>query len=420
GIIHKNMSIERQAAEVDRVKRSESGMIYHPITLTAESKIKQALALMARFKISGIPIVQGAKLVGILTNRDLRFELNTDLEIRKVMTKEHLITAPEGTTLEQAETILQKHRIEKLPVVDSTGNLKGLITVKDIQKKRKFPFATKDSQGRLRVGAAVGVTDDLEERTAALLAAHLDVIVIDSAHGHSRGVLKTIRLLREKYPDLDIIAGNVATAEGAKALIHAGVDAVKVGMGPGTICTTRVVAGVGMPQITAVMSCAEVCQNEGIPLISDGGIRQTGDLPKAIAAGADSVMTGSLFAGTEESPGEKVYMAGRIFKVYRGMGSISAMQQGSSDRYFQEGEISSKKLVAEGIEGRVPYRGKLSEVVYQIMGGLRAAMGYAGSKTIAELKKNGQFVKVSSAGLMESHPHDVIITEEAPNYKVMK
>ncbi len=420
GIIHKNMPVERQAEEVDRVKRSESGMISNPITLTSDCKISAALELMERFKISGIPIVKGAKLVGILTNRDLRFEVNTDLEISEVMTRENLITASVGTTLEQAEQILQKHRIEKLPVVDGNGDLKGLITVKDIQKKRKFPNATKDPLGRLRVGAAVGVADDTMKRTEAMINAHVDVIVIDSAHGHSKGVIETISLIKRENPDVNIIAGNVTTAEGAKALIKAGTDAVKVGMGPGTICTTRVVAGIGMPQITAIMNCLEVCQNSKVPLISDGGVRQTGDLPKAIAAGADSVMTGSIFAGTEESPGEKVYMGGRVFKVYRGMGSISAMQQGGSDRYFQEGETKVKKLVAEGIEGRVPYRGKLSEVVYQMVGGLKAAMGYTGTKTIADLKFKTQFIRISKAGLMESHPHDIVVTEEAPNYKVVQ
>ncbi|MFQ5864159.1 MAG: IMP dehydrogenase [bacterium] len=420
GIIHKNMSIGRQANEVDRVKRSESGMIYNPITLTADRKIKEALELMKRFKISGIPIVEGPKLVGILTNRDLRFEIDTDIEIKEVMTKENLITAAVGTTLIEAEKTLQKHRIEKLPVVDGDGNLKGLITVKDIQKKRQHPFATKDEHGRLRVGAAVGVTKDTLERTEALLAAHVDVIVVDTAHGHSKGVIETVQTLKKMYQDVEVIAGNVGTSEGAKALISAGADAVKVGMGPGAICTTRVVAGVGMPQITAIMECAELCKNSGVPLISDGGVKQTGDIPKAIAAGADTVMIGSLFAGTEESPGEIIYMGGRSFKLYRGMGSLSAMQHGSSDRYFQENEKDLKKLVPEGIEGRVPYRGKLSEVVYQMVGGLRAAMGYCGAKTIEDLKTKGQFVKISAAGAMESHPHNIVITQEAPNYHLSK
>ncbi len=416
GIIHKNMSVQRQAEEVDRVKRSESGMISNPITLTADATIAEALALMRRYSISGIPIVEDDKLIGILTNRDLRFELNTALPIREVMTRENLITAAEGTTLEQAEKILQKHRIEKLPVVDKSGRLKGLITVKDIQKKRTFPLAAKDQNGRLRVGAAVGVATDTLERAEALIAAQVDVLVVDTAHGHSKGVIEMVRSLKKNFPEVEVIAGNVATAEGASALIDAGADAVKVGMGPGTICTTRVIAGVGMPQITAVMNCAEVCQKHGAPLISDGGIKQTGDIAKAIAAGADSVMVGSLFAGTEESPGEKIFLGGRIFKVYRGMGSISAMKQGSADRYFQAEETDAKKMVPEGIEGRVPYRGKISEVVYQMVGGLRAAMGYCGTRTIADLKRNGRFVKISSAGLIESHPHDVTITQEAPNY----
>ncbi|NIR47494.1 IMP dehydrogenase [candidate division KSB1 bacterium] len=420
GMIHKNMPVQKQAEEVDRVKRSESGMIYNPITLRADSQIREALTLMRRFKISGIPIVDGQKLVGILTNRDLRFQVNAEMEVKEVMTRENLITAQVGTTLEQAEKILQEHRIEKLPVVDDRGNLEGLITVKDIQKKRKFPMATKDEHGRLRVGAAVGIGEDTSERVHALVEALVDVIVVDTAHGHSRGVLQTLRSLKEKFSDLELIAGNVATAEAAEQLIQAGADGVKVGMGPGTICTTRVVAGIGMPQITAIMNCAEACQKHSVPLISDGGIKQSGDIPKAIAAGADSVMIGSLFAGTEESPGEKVYMDGRIFKVYRGMGSISAMQRGSSDRYFQEPETQLNKFVPEGIEGRVPYRGNLGEVVYQLVGGLKAAMGYCGTRDIPSLKSDSKFVKVSPAGLMESHPHDVVITQEAPNYKVMK
>ncbi|MFQ5706475.1 MAG: IMP dehydrogenase [bacterium] len=420
GIIHKNLSIEHQASEVDRVKRSESGMIYKPVTLGADCKLSEALTLMRQFKISGIPIVEGTQLIGILTNRDLRFEIDLELKVREVMTRENLITAPEGTTLEEAEKILQKHRIEKLPVIDRSGNLKGLITVKDIQKKRQYPFAAKDQHGRLRVGAAVGVARDVEARTEALMAANVDVVVVDTAHGHSKGVLETVKQLKSRFGNVEIIAGNVATREGAEALIQAGVDAVKVGMGPGTICTTRVVAGVGMPQITAIMECAPACQKAGVPLISDGGIKQTGDIAKAIAAGADIVMIGSLFAGTEESPGEKIYMGGRSFKVYRGMGSLSAMQRGSGDRYFQEGEKDIKKMVPEGIEGRVPYRGRLSDVVYQMVGGLKSAMGYCGTKNIARLKAKGQFVRISSAGLLESHPHDVIVTHEAPNYILSK
>ena len=418
GIIHKNMLIQQQVEEVDRVKRSESGMIYNPITLTPVHKVKEAMSLMNRYKISGIPIVEGSKLVGILTNRDLRFEIDTELEIKQVMTSGNLVTVPAGTTLEQAEKILQKNRIEKLPVVDGDNNLKGLITVKDIQKKRLYPMAAKDGHGRLRVGAAVGVANDTLERVQALVDVQVDVIAIDTAHGHSRGVIETVKRVRQKYPKVEIIAGNVATGEGAHALIQAGANAIKVGMGPGAICTTRVVAGIGMPQITAIMNCAEVCQEHQIPLISDGGVKQTGDIPKAIAAGADTVMIGNLFAGTEESPGEKIYLGGRSFKLYRGMGSLSAMQQGSKDRYFQEGEKDLRKLVPEGIEGRVPYRGKLSEAVYQMVGGLKAAMGYCGTNNIEELKKKGQFVKITGAGLMESHPHDIVISREAPNYNI--
>jgi len=418
GIIHKNMSIKRQVQEVDRVKRSESGMIYNPITLTPVHKVKEAMSLMNRYKISGIPIVEGSKLVGILTNRDLRFEVDTELEIKQVMTSRNLVTVPAGTTLEQAEKILQKNRIEKLPVVDGDNNLKGLITVKDIQKKRLYPMAAKDEHGRLRVGAAVGVASDTLERVQVLDGVQVDVIAIDTAHGHSKGVIETVKLVRQKYPQVEIIAGNVATGKGAQALIQAGANAIKVGMGPGAICTTRVVAGIGMPQITAIMNCAEVCQEHRIPLIADGGVKQTGDIPKAIAAGADTVMIGNLFAGTEESPGEKIYLGGRSFKVYRGMGSLSAMQHGSKDRYFQEGEKDLRKLVPEGIEGRVPYRGKLSEAVYQMVGGLKAAMGYCGTKNIEELQKKGQFVKITGAGLMESHPHDIVISREAPNYNI--
>ena len=418
GIIHKNMSIKQQVQEVDRVKRSESGMIYNPITLTPVHKVKEAMSLMSRYKISGIPIVEGSKLVGILTNRDLRFEVDTELEIKQVMTSRNLVTVPAGTTLEQAEKILQKNRIEKLPVVDGDNNLKGLITVKDIQKKRLYPMAAKDEHGRLRVGAAVGVASDTLERVQVLDDVQVDVIAIDTAHGHSKGVIETVKLVRQKYPQVEIIAGNVATGKGAQALIQAGANAIKVGMGPGAICTTRVVAGIGMPQITAIMNCAEVCQEHRIPLIADGGVKQTGDIPKAIAAGADTVMIGNLFAGTEESPGEKIYLGGRSFKVYRGMGSLSAMQHGSKDRYFQEGEKDLRKLVPEGIEGRVPYRGKLSEAVYQMVGGLKAAMGYCGTKNIEELQKKGQFVKITGAGLMESHPHDIVISREAPNYNI--
>ena len=420
GIIHKNMTIEQQVEEVDRVKRSESGMISDPVTLTADRPLEEALALMKRYKISGIPIVEEGRLVGILTNRDLRFQTDITTTIKSVMTRENLVTVPVGTTLEQAEQLLNKERIEKLPVVDAKGKLRGLITFKDIQKKKRYPAATKDAQGRLRVGAAVGVAADSGARAQALSEVQVDVIVVDTAHGHSKGVLDAIAAIREQFPDLDIIAGNVATAEAAKSLIERGVDAVKVGMGPGAICTTRVISGMGMPQITAVMECARVCQQKEVPVISDGGIKQTGDIPKAIAAGADTVMMGNLFAGTDESPGEKIFLGGRSFKVYRGMGSISAMQQGSKDRYFQENEKELNKLVPEGIEGRVSYRGALSEVVYQMVGGLRAAMGYCGTRTIADLQTKTQFVKISPAGLVESHPHDIVISQESPNYNLSR
>lgn len=420
GVIHKNMSIERQAAEVDRVKRSESGMIMKPITLTPDRKVSEALELMSRYRISGVPIVQGTKLVGILTNRDLRFETDLERPVYEVMTKENLVTVPPGISLDEAERILQKHRIEKLLVVDEEGNLRGLITVKDILNRKRFPNAAKDEHGRLRVAAAVGVARDTMDRAAALVDAGVDALVVDTAHGHSKGVLDTVAKLREAYPDVQLVAGNVATAEGAVALIERGVDAVKVGIGPGSICTTRVVAGVGVPQITAIMVCAEVCAKYGVPLIADGGIKQTGDIAKAIAAGADSVMIGNLFAGTEESPGELVFLEGRSYKVYRAMGSLGAMQAGTGDRYFQEGIRDVKKLVPEGIEGRVPYRGKLGDVVFQMVGGLRAAMGYCGAATIKELKDKARFVRMTTAGLRESHPHDVIITKEAPNYNLMQ
>ncbi|MDQ7064862.1 MAG: IMP dehydrogenase [candidate division KSB1 bacterium] len=419
GIIHKNLSIEEQAEEVDRVKRSESGMIYNPITLSSDKRVSDALALMRKYSISGIPIVDEGKLVGILTNRDLRFETDHNRPIHEVMTKENLVTAPLGTTLEEAEILLQRHRIEKLLVVDEHGTLKGLITVKDIQKKRQYPNAAKDSRGRLLAGAAVGVTLDVMERAQALVEAGVDVLVVDTAHGHSDGVLNTVKKIKARFGDqVQIVAGNVATAEGTEALIDAGVDAVKVGIGPGSICTTRVVAGVGVPQITAIMACSQVCQKHGIPLIADGGIRQTGDIAKAIAAGADTVMLGNLLAGTEESPGELTYMDGRAYKVYRAMGSLSAMKRGSGDRYFQEGEQNVKKLVPEGIEGRIPYRGKLGEVVYQLIGGLRASMGYCGAESIQGFKEKSRFIRMTMAGLRESHPHDIIITHEAPNYRI--
>jgi len=415
GVLHKNMTIPRQAEEVDKVKRSESGMIRDPITLSPQRTVREALDLMKKYSISGIPIVEDERLVGILTNRDLRFEPNMDLEVSKVMTAGNLVTAPAGTTLEEAEVILQKHRIEKLPVVDKNGKLKGLITFKDIQKKKRHPNACKDKLGRLRVGAAVGVTSDTMDRVAALLQAGVDVIVVDTAHGHSKGVLSMVRQIKGKF-DIQVIAGNVGTSEGTKELIKAGADAVKVGVGPGSICTTRVVAGVGVPQVTAIMECAKVALRSNIPIIADGGVKQTGDIAKAIAAGADSVMIGSLFAGVDESPGEKVLYEGRSYKVYRGMGSLEAMKQGSKDRYFQDVEDDIQKLVPEGIEGRVPYKGTLSETVHQMVGGLRSAMGYCGCRSIGEMKKKAQFVRMTDAGLRESHPHDVSITKEAPNY----
>ncbi len=415
GILHKNMSIEKQADEVDKVKRSESGMIRQPITLAPHQTVREALEVMKKYSISGIPIVENENLVGILTNRDLRFEPNLDLEVAKVMTNGHMITAPVGTTLEEAEVILQKHRIEKLPVVDKNGKLKGLITFKDIQKKKRYPHACKDKHGRLRVGAAVGVTSDTLERVAQLIQAGVDVVVVDTAHGHSRGVLEMVKKIKAKF-DVELIAGNVGTAEGTRDLIKAGADAVKVGIGPGSICTTRVVAGVGVPQVTAIIECAKAAARANVPIIADGGIKQTGDIAKAIAAGADSVMIGSLFAGVDESPGEKVLYEGRSYKIYRGMGSIEAMKHGSKDRYFQDVEDDIQKLVPEGIEGRVPYKGTLSETVYQMVGGLRAAMGYCGVRTIAEMKKKARFVRMTDAGLRESHPHDISITKEAPNY----
>ena len=415
GILHKNMTIKRQAEEVDKVKRSESGMIQHPITLGPTKTVREALEVMKKYSISGIPIVQDENLVGILTNRDLRFEPNLDLQVSKVMTAGHLVTAPAGTTLEEAEAILQKNRIEKLPVVDKNGKLVGLITFKDIQKKRRHPGACKDKLGRLRVGGAVGVTSDTMDRVAALFDAGVDVIVVDTAHGHSKGVITMVKQIKSRF-DVQLIAGNVATGEATRDLIKAGADAVKVGIGPGSICTTRVVAGVGVHQVTAIMECAKVASKSHVPIIADGGIKQTGDIAKAIAAGADSVMLGSLFAGVDESPGEKVLYEGRSYKMYRGMGSIEAMKEGSKDRYFQDVEDDIQKLVPEGIEGRVPSKGSLSETVHQMMGGLRAAMGYCGCHTISEMKTKSQFVRMTDAGLRESHPHNVAITKEAPNY----
>ena len=414
GIMHRTMPIERQALEIDMVKRSESGMIVDPVTIGPKSKISDAQEIMKKYKISGVPVTTNGKLVGILTNRDLRFESRTDLPVEKVMTRENLVTVAIGTTLEEAEKILHKHRVEKLLVVDDAFNLKGLITVKDIQKKIKYPNAAKDEQGRLRVGAALGATGDFLERAEELIKAKVDLLVVDTAHGHSERVLEAVRVLKQKFSDMDLVAGNVATFEGACDLIQLGVDAVKVGIGPGSICTTRVVTGAGVPQITAIAECSRAAHQAGIPLIADGGIKFSGDITKAIAAGASTVMLGSLFAGTEESPGETVLYQGRTFKSYRGMGSIAAMAAGS-DRYAQ---ADSAKLVPEGIEGRVPYKGILAEMVAQLVGGLRSGMGYCGCATIEELQRKGRFVRITSAGLRESHVHDVIITKEAPNYRL--
>lgn len=417
GIIHKNMSAERQADEVDKVKRSESGMIRNPITLHSEDTVQEALQLMSKYKISGFPVIDSSKkLIGIVTNRDIRFRTNGKQRIADIMTTENLVTAPLGTTLEDAEELLQRYRIEKLPVTDETGELHGLITFKDIQKKKKYPRACKDEQGRLRVGAALGIAEDTPERVALLVNAGVDVVIIDTAHGHTLGVISMVKKVKSLFPSLQVIAGNIATAEAAKALIEAGADGVKVGIGPGSICTTRVVAGVGVPQVTAIMNVASVANDAGVPVIADGGIKQTGDIAKAIAAGADSVMIGGMLAGHEESPGEKVLLDGRVFKTYRGMGSLSAMQKGSADRYFQDVEEEISKLVPEGIEGRVAFRGNVSDTVFQMAGGLRAAMGYCGCATIPELKANARFVKMSPAGLRESHPHDVVITQQSPNY----
>jgi len=417
GILHKNMSIDLQCEQVERVKRSESGMIQNPVTLTPEKLIEDALDLMRKYRVSGIPVVNlSHKLVGILTNRDLRFQPNLRLKVADLMTRENLVTAPVGTTLEKAEGILQKFKIEKLPVVDKKGKLKGLITYKDIMKKKKYPNACKDLHGRLRVGAAVGITRDTIERIKKLSEAGADAIVIDTAHGHSDGVMNVIKDARKKFKYEQIIAGNIGTYDAAIDLLNCKVDAVKVGIGPGSICTTRVVAGVGIPQISAISEVYRALKKTGVPIIADGGIKQTGDIPKAIAAGASSVMIGGLFAGVEESPGEKILFEGRSFKSYRGMGSISAMEKGSKDRYFQDVEDDITKLVPEGVEGRVPYKGPLEDTIYQFLGGLRAAMGYCGTKNIKELSEKSKFIKITSAGLKESHPHDVIITKEAPNY----
>lgn len=416
GMLHKNMSIQKQADEVRKVKRSESGMIQDPVTLNQNAVVADAFKIMKDYKIGGIPIIdQGGKLVGIITNRDLRFQKDMKKPVAQIMTSENLITAPVGTTLFQAEDILQNHKIEKLPVVDEQGILKGLITFRDIQKVKHYPAACKDEHGRLRVGAAVGVTADTMERVEALVKAGVDVIAIDTAHGHSKGVIDKLKEVKAIYPDLQVIAGNIATGAAAKALAEAGADAVKVGIGPGSICTTRIIAGVGVPQLYAVYECALALEGTGVPVIADGGIKHTGDISKAIAAGASSVMAGSLFAGVEESPGETIIYEGRKFKSYRGMGSIEAMEKGSKDRYFQDVEDDIKKLVPEGIVGRVPFKGTLAEVMYQYVGGLRASMGYCGAATIDQLQK-AQFVKITAAGMRESHPHDITITKEAPNY----
>jgi len=418
GIVHKNMPIERQAGEVDKVKRSESGMIVDPVTVPPDARVADALALMSRYRISGVPVTVGSRLVGILTNRDLRFETRTDLPVSDLMTKDDLITVSVGTTLDQARAILHKHKVEKLLVVDGDGNLKGLITVKDIQKQIKYPNACKDGLGRLRVGAALGVTPDVLDRAAALVEAKVDVLVVDTAHGHSRGVRDTVEALRKRFPRAELIAGNVGTYEGAADLVAAGVSAVKVGMGPGSICTTRVVSGAGMPQISAISEAARAAARADVPVIADGGVKFSGDVVKAIAAGASSVMIGSLFAGTDESPGELILRQGRSFKTYRGMGSLGAMKEGSRDRYFQEYESGVEKLVPEGIEGMVSYKGPLSAMIQQLVGGLRSGMGYCGCATVKELQARARFVRISPAGLKESHVHDVIITKEAPNYRL--
>ena len=417
GFIHRNMSIDRQAEEVDRVKRSESGMIVDPVTIAPEMSVRQALDIMTKYRVSGLPVTRGTRLVGILTNRDLRFERNLDQPVSAVMTKDNLVTVAVGTTLDEAERILQKHRIEKLLVVDNEFNLKGLITVKDIQKKIEFPSATKDEHGRLRVGAAIGATGDYLERAEELAREKVDVLAIDTAHGHTARVMEAIRIVKRKFPEIQLIAGNVATAEGACDLISLGVDGLKVGIGPGSICTTRVVTGAGVPQITAIMECSRAARNSGVPIIADGGIKFSGDITKAIAAGASTVMIGGLFAGTEESPGETILYQGRTFKSYRGMGSLGAMEAGSADRYSQE-LADRGKSVPEGIEGQVPYKGPLSALVDQLVGGVRSGMGYCGAENLKELQEKSRFIRISSAGLRESHVHDVIITREAPNYRL--
>jgi len=418
GIIHRNMSIERQAQEVNKVKKSESGMIVDPVTVEPDQKIAHVLELMARYRISGVPVVKDGRLVGIITNRDLRFETNESLMVSEVMTKDNLVTAPVGISLEDSKRLLHKNRIEKLLVVDELGRLKGLITIKDIMKIKKYPSACKDGFGRLRVGAAVGIGKETMERVAALKSAGVDVIAVDSAHGHSRNVLEAVRQVKAAFPEMQVMAGNVATPEGAESLIRVGADAVKIGVGPGSICTTRIVAGVGVPQVTAIMECARVARSHDVPVVADGGIKYSGDIVKALASGADCVMIGSLFAGTDESPGETILYQGRSYKVYRGMGSLGAMREGSRDRYFQEDVFEPQKLVPEGIEGKVPYRGPITAVVHQLIGGLRAGMGYVGCGDLGELRTKARMVRITSAGLRESHVHDVIITKEAPNYQV--
>ncbi|MEA1967768.1 MAG: IMP dehydrogenase [Thermodesulfobacteriota bacterium] len=418
GFIHRNLSIEEQVIEVDRVKKSESGMIVDPITISPDVSISKVLKIMSKYRISGIPVTEGDKLVGIVTNRDLRFETELEKPAREVMTSENLVTVAEGCSLEESKTILHKHRIEKLLVVDKTGKLKGLITIKDIEKIKKYPMACKDSFGRLRAGGAIGVGLDMMERTESLLRAGADALVIDTSHGHSQNVMSAIEKIKHSFPDCQMIAGNVATAKGAKALIDAGADGVKIGIGPGSICTTRIVAGVGVPQLTAIMNCKEVSNETGVPIIADGGIKFSGDISKAIGAGANCVMLGSLFAGTRESPGEIVIFKGRSYKAYRGMGSVEAMRKGSSDRYYQRDSSENEELVPEGIVGRIPYRGTIRENIVQMIGGLKAGMGYIGARTIDDLREKAKFIKISAAGLKESHVHDVIITKEAPNYSV--
>jgi len=418
GFIHRNMSVEAQAMEVDQVKKSESGMIVDPVTIRPSQKVAEVLKLMEKYRISGVPVTDGERLVGIVTNRDLRFENDLDKSVAEVMTKDKLVTVPEGISLEESKKLLHQHRIEKLLVVDANGRLKGMITIKDIEKIKKFPNACKDAMGRLRVGAAVGVGPDMLPRAEALVRAGADVVLIDTSHGDSKNVIQAVQALKSTFANIEVIAGNVATADGAENLVNAGVDGIKIGIGPGSICTTRIVAGVGIPQVTAIMNCRPVSQRSGIPLIADGGIKYSGDITKAIAAGAHSVMIGGLFAGTEESPGESILYQGRTYKVYRGMGSLEAMQKGSKDRYYQGDDSEKEKLVPEGIVGRVPYRGLLSDNLYQLVGGLKAGMGYLGAATLDELREKAQFIRISAAGLRESHVHDVIITKEAPNYRL--